>query len=153
MVLIYRHLLEEGLKESADILGRYTCTLAPHSPTRCSNYLIWGGITEPTWILEQQLNILILVMIHVQVWKICPLKMYTLIFANIICLYIFLCKIIPHRTFPVFRIGCEILWSSYDYQTKLNLKVTRFCCFRIYNYPFCFHWKNRDYNSFSVKKR
>ena len=67
MVLIYRHLLEEGLKESADILGKYTCTLAPHSPTRCSNYLIWGGLTEPTWILEQQLNILILVMIHVQV--------------------------------------------------------------------------------------
>ena len=74
LVLIYRHLLEEGLKESADILGKYTCTLAPHSPTKFSYNLIWGGITEPTWILEQQLNILILVMILRSSLKNLPIK-------------------------------------------------------------------------------
>ena len=138
-MLIYRHLLEEGLKESADILGKYTCTLAPHSPTRCSNYLIWGGITEPTWILEQQLNIFDISYDSRSSLKNLPIKNVYFNFREHNLLLHFLCKIIPHRTFPLFRIGCEILWSSYDYQTKLNLKVTRFCCFRIYNYPFCFH--------------
>ncbi len=39
MVLIYRHLLEEGLKEPADTLGKYTVLIYRH--------LLEEGLKEP----------------------------------------------------------------------------------------------------------